>query len=265
MIIYVMAKEPKSILLDIQARLWREYHPQADFMVVTTSAWNIKHHVNHCLNMTKGAGHRFAFVIHEDCLPIKRMDPEFILKGHTLAGRYAPDRVNVHPSRTWMAADTTVEGKTWLGYGDREVTADDLRMKADDSLRSAMQMCEPGWLHLDNWHKRHSADDAWKAKRDWILSAYSDYAQLPSLTNRVLSFSRAMVDTAKSGINALVSPRVWESRLGVCNSCDAYDKGRCRYCGCGIKTKARLKSQHCPIGKWPMIEEIESVDDQNQG
>jgi hypothetical protein len=43
-----------------------------------------------------------------------------------------------------------------------------------------------------------------------------------------------------------------QRRLDLCRGCDRYDaaRGRCTVCGCVATWKARLESQHCPIGKW---------------
>ena len=256
MIVYCMSKERQSVLQEIQKRIWREHHPQSEFVtVVTRQGRSIQPAVNQVIGLVKPSGHRFAFVIHEDCIPMKKMDPEEILKGHTFCGRIDPgDGINMHPSRTWLAIDCTVEGKTWLGYQDKPVTLDGLPMQADDSLRAAMDYCMPGFLHLDSWYKRPDGDEMWARKRDWILSAYSDYAQMPSLPARVISFAKAIVDTGKDLKNVMVSREAWVERLEICSNCDAWNKGKCHYCGCSMRMKTRLQSQDCPIGKWPSIE-----------
>lgn len=44
----------------------------------------------------------------------------------------------------------------------------------------------------------------------------------------------------------------YKKRLDICNNCPSLDQkaGRCTECGCFIKTKAKLKSDQCPLGKW---------------
>lgn len=41
-------------------------------------------------------------------------------------------------------------------------------------------------------------------------------------------------------------------RLRLCKRCDLFikEQERCSQCGCFMKFKARLRSQHCPVGKW---------------
>lgn len=264
MIVYCISKQRRSMLQDIQKRLWREHHPQSDFMTIVSRSGrpiDMKEHVNRAIGLIKPSGHRFGVILHEDCIPLRKLDPEDVLKGHSLAGRVAPDGVNPHPSRTWIAADCQTEGKTWLGYHDREVTLDDLPAPADRELREAFELCMPGFLHLDNWYRHPEGDALWEKKRDWILSAYFDYAQLPPIATRVMSFAKAIVSAAAGGPVPVVPRDVWTERLEICKECDAFDAGRCRYCGCGMRTKSRLKSQDCPIGRWPLFEETESVDD----
>jgi hypothetical protein len=42
------------------------------------------------------------------------------------------------------------------------------------------------------------------------------------------------------------------ARLDICADCDRLFKPTftCKECGCFMKVKARIASQHCPIHKW---------------
>jgi hypothetical protein len=43
-------------------------------------------------------------------------------------------------------------------------------------------------------------------------------------------------------------------RLAICASCESFDPGprRCRHlgCGCYLDAKTRMRTEHCPVGKW---------------
>lgn len=41
-----------------------------------------------------------------------------------------------------------------------------------------------------------------------------------------------------------------ERRTLICVSCEFYTGKTCRKCGCFIRFKAKLQTEHCPIGKW---------------
>ena len=41
------------------------------------------------------------------------------------------------------------------------------------------------------------------------------------------------------------------ARRAACEACDRWDHGRCNQCGCFTFAKTRLKSEACPLGKWP--------------
>lgn len=44
-----------------------------------------------------------------------------------------------------------------------------------------------------------------------------------------------------------VTSEIYESRLDSCFSCDSlYGRATCRYCGCFVRIRARLKDQTCP-------------------
>lgn len=39
-------------------------------------------------------------------------------------------------------------------------------------------------------------------------------------------------------------------RMAICATCEFYTGTTCRKCGCHIRFKAKLQTEHCPIGKW---------------
>jgi hypothetical protein len=41
-------------------------------------------------------------------------------------------------------------------------------------------------------------------------------------------------------------------RQAICNDCEYYakDSQRCQKCGCFLKIKIKLETEHCPIQKW---------------
>jgi Family of unknown function (DUF6171) len=57
-----------------------------------------------------------------------------------------------------------------------------------------------------------------------------------------------------SGNEVTVSLEEMEARLTICMECEHFDHGsvRCRKCGCWLRKKAALKTEHCPLDppKW---------------
>lgn len=43
---------------------------------------------------------------------------------------------------------------------------------------------------------------------------------------------------------------VYEKRLGICNDCEMFNKGKCTECGCNMILKCGINSAKCPKGKW---------------
>lgn len=76
----------------------------------------------------------------------------------------------------------------------------------------------------------------------------------PSPIERARTFTRAMMDWARSGF-AVVSQENYEKRRGICEECpywrgeSAFGYGACAKCGCS-GLKLFVKGQHCPIQKW---------------
>ena len=75
----------------------------------------------------------------------------------------------------------------------------------------------------------------------------------PPLLTQAGNLARALVDAAADGF-AKVDDAEYRRRKAICESCPSrkYDAAadRCRLCGCHLKVKRRLASQHCPDGHW---------------
>lgn len=88
-------------------------------------------------------------------------------------------------------------------------------------------------------------------------SAYREYwtkrPQAHALARKALNFVMAV---GKAAVNnfALVSKEEVRRRVAICRGCELFDavKSQCTHekCGCFVKFKARLESEHCPIKKW---------------
>ena len=85
---------------------------------------------------------------------------------------------------------------------------------------------------------------------------------LPSLTRMAASASRALADEARSVFSAPISQEEIAQRLSICHACPYFtansdsaelltsENHRCVLCGCFLALKSRLRSSHCPAGKW---------------
>lgn len=47
-----------------------------------------------------------------------------------------------------------------------------------------------------------------------------------------------------------VSNKERDRRMAICATCEFFTGKTCRKCGCHIRFKAKLQTEHCPIGKW---------------
>ena len=100
---------------------------------------------------------------------------------------------------------------------------------------------ENGILHID------------PAEFAKIRAVYSS----PSLVRQAVSLGQAMVHECRSiaaDIEA-VTPAAKDARLAVCAACEFLIAGenRCSKCGCGLAAKAAMRSQTCPLSKWPAV------------
>jgi len=59
------------------------------------------------------------------------------------------------------------------------------------------------------------------------------------------------VKLAKSEIGiGVAGDETVAQRRSLCESCEEWDHGRCRKCGCFTWAKTRLTHERCPLGKW---------------
>ena len=77
----------------------------------------------------------------------------------------------------------------------------------------------------------------------------------PSLAQQAASLGRAVASECRSIIAGVdpVSDVEKAARLAVCAECEFLlaSENRCSKCGCNLAAKAAMRSQRCPLGKWP--------------
>ena len=76
----------------------------------------------------------------------------------------------------------------------------------------------------------------------------------PPVPEMAVNLARAAADEAKAIFaGALAVPHESiASRMETCRACEHFirEQNRCALCGCFAELKARMRSQHCPVGKW---------------
>jgi hypothetical protein len=77
-------------------------------------------------------------------------------------------------------------------------------------------------------------------------------SSFPSVGAMTLSLMGALKQELSDRLNKKdkLSEEEIESRRAICNGCEHFANGRCKKCGCFLKFKTAMRSQHCPIGKW---------------
>ena len=71
----------------------------------------------------------------------------------------------------------------------------------------------------------------------------------PGPLRMALSAAGSMAKFLGSGF-VTAAPEVYRTRVEACASCEHHTGLRCRACGCFTATKARLRHERCPVGKW---------------
>ena len=97
---------------------------------------------------------------------------------------------------------------------------------------------------------------------EWLEISDEAMAQLrqqfrpipPPVPEMAANLARAAADEVKaifSGATAVPNDSI-AARMETCRACEHFihDQSRCSLCGCFAALKTRMRSQHCPVGKW---------------
>lgn len=89
--------------------------------------------------------------------------------------------------------------------------------------------------------------------------------EYPSMVQQGKNLLSSAARFIRSGFE-LTNEEEYNKRINICEQCPLLDKaaGRCRECGCFVRTKAKLKSDHCPLGKWEKPDHPHQEDNQAQ-
>ena len=76
-------------------------------------------------------------------------------------------------------------------------------------------------------------------------------AEYPPLATQSKTLARDLWAWVVAGF-AMSTQKEQARRLSICATCQHWDAGRCRLCGCNLMAKVVLKTAHCPLDppKW---------------
>lgn len=117
-------------------------------------------------------------------------------------------------------------------------------------------VCEDG---LEKEKRHQSIPSAVKpkcqfCKNEGCTGACRDNQKTPSLAQKAKNFSSAMKQAAKDGFKVVDNEEI-ERRKEICRGCEFFKPktNTCAKCGCALALKNKLRSAHCPIGKWMVL------------
>jgi hypothetical protein len=75
--------------------------------------------------------------------------------------------------------------------------------------------------------------------------------------NLAFRYTRALSRWIKAGRPVRTEEEIRRVFKTYCESCEAYEEGRCRYCGCHVNllnlatlNKIAMATEECPLDKW---------------
>tara|TARA_R110000751_G_scaffold152635_7_gene257812 strand:- start:3955 stop:5859 length:1905 start_codon:yes stop_codon:yes gene_type:complete len=106
----------------------------------------------------------------------------------------------------------------------------------------------PEWSVIEHTDKQYGLTVLGKLEQD--------KPKLPSTFKMAANLVKTLSDHVVKG-GDMCSTEELEVRLNVCSTCPQRKDDRCTVCGCFLSKKAALRTQPCPLGKWPMLGQIE--------
>lgn len=89
-------------------------------------------------------------------------------------------------------------------------------------------------------------------KKDIRFEVYDN--EYPNLIKTGWNFVKAVANHTANGFQN-VSTEEYENRMLICDTCPLRNASRCTQCNCYLPSKAKWKSERCPINKWKSIKE----------
>lgn len=79
-----------------------------------------------------------------------------------------------------------------------------------------------------------------------------NYPSLAQEAKNIISSAKRVAQNISSGQQVLATNEEYNRRNNICQTCPLYDlkQNRCSKCGCYLKAKLRLATEHCPLNKW---------------
>ncbi len=88
---------------------------------------------------------------------------------------------------------------------------------------------------------------------EFTINGVSQSIDEPSLGQK----ARNLAGAVGRVINAVIQQKIVsvtdeerDRRMSICAICEFYTGTTCKKCGCYIRFKAKLETEHCPIHKW---------------
>ena len=89
----------------------------------------------------------------------------------------------------------------------------------------------------------------------FILEKSGVNTSLPGVLEQVSNLAESTADYIKDGfIKATQAEQ--KRRMEICQSCEMYEQGRCKSCGCFLETKVSWRVSTCPLELWGVEEQV---------
>jgi hypothetical protein len=136
-----------------------------------------------------------------------------------------------------------------------------------DVIHQAIPSRKEGYIEEIKKRNKSNNEEQYCLEQEDILYIRQTYRKehaLPSIGQMIRTAAQAAIDETKAITRgeSPVSQEEINRRLSICGECEFFTPNikelsekqrkqrRCVKCGCFMNLKAKLRSNHCPIGKW---------------
>lgn len=109
-----------------------------------------------------------------------------------------------------------------------------------------------GFIKTPHTHRLCQTRDDYRSKWDWQRSVQQRIPAAPTITSKIATASKAFIEWMSSGMRMRPKDQADFIYDKVCSTCDQFDNGKCKACGCHLKLKIALATTRCPLDppKW---------------
>jgi hypothetical protein len=113
-----------------------------------------------------------------------------------------------------------------------------------------------GFTKTPHAHKLCQTRPDYRSKWDWQKAMQAEQPTEPGLAAKAAALTKAFVEWCAAGRPMRPGEQREYIYEKLCTPCEHFEKGKCKACGCGLKTKISWATTCCPLDNPKWVAEV---------